>query len=375
MLTLRPGSHATQLVELLSVAGEFPWRSLHIIGNERVIKALVHKLTAAQDIRTFPDGDIFSGKLLQLSGQGNSRTVRFHKSALPVLSLIHSDALASYQRDYHNPWFPGDDIHKMRNHRVAEAIAMCQASGFEFRPYALPALQNKRIAAVLPNSPCYYIARDIKKVDPLELNKTTYTRIVGALFYPGGAYAVYNTRNAVMKWNGNGEIKAAEHLAALARFNAGVSGVKSAVLFGKSPNIALQTLIQSDTGRRSDTPFGKLYPQIHFVPLNSDGTRLLKLLTTPDWKPKLLAALFDDAVRTKRPGFMEYDAYQNGKYLLAHFDSDIARLVRFRDALVLFDVPGEVLCYSWQVEFLQKYLGPKVNLAVIDRTEIEEAVF
>ena len=35
MLTLRPGSQAGRLAEMLSVTGEFPLRSLHLLGSER----------------------------------------------------------------------------------------------------------------------------------------------------------------------------------------------------------------------------------------------------------------------------------------------------------------------------------------------------
>lgn len=45
MITLRTGSHALNIITLLSVTGEFPMRSLKLLGNERVLKALVHKMT------------------------------------------------------------------------------------------------------------------------------------------------------------------------------------------------------------------------------------------------------------------------------------------------------------------------------------------
>ena len=41
MMTLRPGSQAFLLVSLLAVTGEFPLRSLHLLGNERVLRELV----------------------------------------------------------------------------------------------------------------------------------------------------------------------------------------------------------------------------------------------------------------------------------------------------------------------------------------------
>ena len=43
MLRLDSGSHVYNLLELLSVCGEFPAKSLKILGDERYIKKMVHK--------------------------------------------------------------------------------------------------------------------------------------------------------------------------------------------------------------------------------------------------------------------------------------------------------------------------------------------
>ena len=99
---------------------------------------------------------------------------------------------------------------------------MCTGAGIEFRPYALPVLQKQRIAQVVPPAPALYIARSLKRLDSTEMNKTIFTRLTGALFAHETCWAVYNTRSAVMKWSGMGEFKTAQHLAELARMNAGL---------------------------------------------------------------------------------------------------------------------------------------------------------
>ena len=76
---------------------------------------------------------------------------------------------------------------------------MAMMVGLEFRPYALPKLHQGVIARQAFPKPSFYIARDIKGSEFDDMDKTMFTRVVGAMFYPGGCYAVYNTRNAVMK--------------------------------------------------------------------------------------------------------------------------------------------------------------------------------
>ena len=41
----------------------------------------------------------------------------------------------------------------------------------------------------VPETPCFYLAKDIKKVGGVEMNKTMFTRMVGAFFCSSEAYA------------------------------------------------------------------------------------------------------------------------------------------------------------------------------------------
>lgn len=374
MITIRPGSHMRRLLTLLSVAGEFPTSSLGILGKARVMKALVHRLELSQEFRADPDGTVYSTKLLQISGKRDKRTVRLYKGALPILDELHPNALQYYLDSFRGHRFSGDPYHMWRNHRVSEALAMSMMAGIEIQPYTIPSLQKSKITHTVQDYPSYYIARDFKKIDKAELNKTIFTRIVGAIFYPGGLYAVYNTRDAIMKWSGMGEFKTAHHLLELARMNAGIDEVTSALLLGSGPDVALQTLIESDKGRRMEMRFDRIYPHIHFIPMDQNGIRLLRILTLPDWSGKVLGALFAPQMRPQGYGFMEYDAFWENTYIYSHLDSDIARLVRFRQALETQTERFEVLCFPWQASFLKEYLGRRVILKQLEMGSLETAL-
>ena len=374
MITARPGSHVHQLLQLLSTAGEIPTSALSIIGNERVIKALVHKLESIQDIRFDKGGPVYHVRLIQISGKKDTRTVRFYKKGLSVLDGLYPGLLDWYMSAFNKHNFTGDPFHIRRNHRVAEVLALCLSAGIEIRPYVLPTLQKSEISRVMPNTPSFYIARYFKKTDTECANKTMYTRITGALFYTGGCYAVYNTRGSVMKWSGRGEIKASGNLLELIRMNAGLGEVTAALLLGKDADVALNTILESDKTRRSELRFDKIYTRIHFIPLNQYGTRLLKILILPDWNEKLLAALFEPGQRSYNRGTMEYDAVVDGRKILSHLDGDIARLIRFREAQNFQTEPADVICYPWQTGFLKSYLNGLAGLRELDMEVVEDAL-
>ena len=374
MLTLRPGSHMYRLLRLLSVSGEYACSSLGILGDVRTVKAMVHKMEAVQNIKLSSNGSILTSRLFQISGKSNMRTIRLNKNALAILGDIHPDAPGSYLASYPDNRFTGDRLRILRNHRAGEALAMCMIAGIEIAPYELPKLQKETILPAIPKTPGYYFARNFKKIYEAELNKTVFTRVVGLLIYPGGSYAVYNTRDTAMKWSGLGELKARQELSEIVRMNAGQTEVASAVLFGNNQDIALQTLVESDKSRKKQVRFDRIYQSIHFIPMNRDGIDLIKILTLPDWHEKLMGVLFKSNMRPKGYGSIEFDAYWDGKYYYSHIDSDIARLIRFSEALPAHDKPFEILCLTWQVEFLKKYLGNTVGLRQLESSKILHAL-
>lgn len=371
MVHFRPGSQVWQLITLLSFVGELPYQSLSLLGSERVYKALVSRLTTVQTLRNSQTGAEMTVRLLTVSGKGDGKTIRLYKAALPILDWVYPGAYRYYMDAFWNHRFPGDAAHRERNHRVAETAAMCMRAGMEARPYLLPRLQNETRRIVIPSDPALYLAKDIKRVGGTEMNKTMFTRMTGAIFSLDCCYAVYNTRDAVMKWSGMGEFKALHSLMEIARLNANIPKIDTAVLFGQSEEVALKTLLQSDKSRRMEFRFDAIYRHIYFVPMEEAGIRQLRLLTIPDWNEKLLDLLFDPEVRSFDRGLFEYDACVDGVYVLSHLDGDIARLIRFREAIEHQPGAYEVLCFPHQAGFLREYLGQLAGIKTIELVLVE----
>ena len=371
MIYFRPGSHAGSLLAVLSVVGEFPYSSLRLLGNERWFRKMVHKFTYKQTIYNSESGEKISCKLINISGKGSGKTIRLYKAALSILEWISPEALPAYLYAFRNHTFPGTESHIERNHRIAEAVAMCMRMGMEYRPYMLPKLQNETLLSVIPNKTVFYPSRCLKHIGQLELNKTMFTRMVGAMFSHQKCFAVYNTRNSVMKWNGMGEFKALHSLIEIARMNAGITDIDSAILFGQSDKVLLDTLMVSEASCRLEFRFDGIYRHIHFVPLNDFGIRLLKIICISDASHKLLDILFESDSIAAGKGLFEYDAFINNKYILSHLDGDIARLIRFKEALLLNRSDGEVLCFEFQADYVSTFLAGLAAIKIINMSLVE----
>ena len=374
MLYFRTGSQLHRLVTMLSVVGEYPVCSLYLLGNERVYKALVHKLTRQEAIRNCITGEELTCRLLTVTGRAQSKSIRLYKGALPILDWLHQEAYRYYMASFWNHRFPGDLNHRERNHRVAEAVAFCMRARLEFRQYMLPSLQNRDRIEIIPEDPVFYQSKDLKRVGGDEMNKTMFTRLVGALFYGDNCYAVYNTRNAVMKWSGMGEFKTLHHLLEIGRLNGRITNIDSALLIGTDYSVAMGTLLESGKNRRLEFRFDSIYQHIHFVPMDEYGIRLLRILILPDWKNRLLDLLFERDNRSYDQGYFEYDAYIDGVYIFSHLDGDLARLMRFREAVHSQYKRYEVVCFTHQMAFIREYLGDCVGIKTIDLDTVEAAL-
>lgn len=372
MLHMHPGSQASSLVAILSVVGEYPYLSLRLLGNERYFRKLVHRLTEKNELYNSESGERLYCKCFNLSGKGTGKSIRLCKEALPILNWISPYALPSYMSASKSNKFSGDKEHIERNHRIAEATAMCMRAEIEYQPYMLPKLQNEQLLSLRPDKPVFYPSRYLKNIGQMEMNKTMFTRMVGTVFSHHKCFAVYNTRNAVMKWNGMGEFKTLHNLTEIARWNANITSIDSAILFGRSDKVLLETLANNEEKKRVEFRFDGIYRHIHFIPLSEYGIRLLKIICLPQVQQTLLDLLFESDSISNGLGLFEYDAYVNQKYVLSHLDGDVTRLIRFKEALLINHYDSEVVCFGFQVNYVSAFLEGLAKVRTIEMSLIED---
>ena len=371
MIHFRPGSQAGSLAAILSVVGEYPYSSLNLLGSAKHYRRTVKKLTEKDELYNSESGEKIFCKCLNLSGKGSGKTIRLYKDALPILNWISPDAMEAYLYAFRNHRFPGNQNHIERNHRIAEAVAMCMRMGMEYRPYMLPKLQNEQLLSLIPNKTVFYPSRCLKHVGHNEMNKTMFTRMVGAVFSHHKCFAVYNTRNSVMKWNGMGEFKALHSLIEVSRMNANITSIDSAILFGQSDKVLLDTLMANDQNKRVEFRFDSIYRHIHFIPLDENGVRLLRLICLEEASKTLLDLLFEFDSIANGLGLFEYDAYVNQKYILSHLDGDVTRLIRFKEALLSNRYDSEVICFDFQADYVNAFLAGLATVKVIEMSLVE----
>ena len=105
MLTLQHSSYAFRLVQTLAVTGEYPVSSLPLLGNERVLKQLIRRLSLPEMIWN-SHGEMLRTKLFVTNGKGREKSLRLYKGALSLLHWLHPGAYEYYMEKLLEPPLP-----------------------------------------------------------------------------------------------------------------------------------------------------------------------------------------------------------------------------------------------------------------------------
>ena len=374
MIIIKPGSHANRIIKLLLYTGEFPYYSLGMLGDVRTMKNVVNRMAQTHVVKDESGKTIFQGKILNISGKGQLKTIRLNAYAFKVVDTLFPDLMEYYRFLTGNHRFRGDALNVERHHRVAESVCMLMLAGIEMHPDKIPQLQMEGVNRISFQNPVFYHSRVLKTMIKDEMKKTQFTRTVGAVFTQDTCYAVYNTRNSAMKWSGAGEIKARDNLEMVATMNSYASTPDSMFLMGKGFGVITKTMRLLDTDPKEKIIFGHIYHHIHFIPMNEFGVKLLQLYSTPCWKEFTIGLLFEPSIIRREVGAFKYDAKEDDSYFVSFLDSDIIKLRSAHKYLENNKADVTVICFEDQTDFIQSFMGSRVTIHPIKIDEIMEAL-
>lgn len=357
MIYIRDGSHVHTLLLLLASVGEYPMRSLHLLGSRRTWKTLIQELCKTQEYCLKDTGERFRCKLVTVSGEGRRKTIRLHLSSLVILEKLNPDAFQYYQThfDYHH--FSGNRYHIDRHHRIAETFVMFLRAGILCWPYKLPDPDSIEVRRNEISEPIFYLSLALKEFWEGEMNKTKFSRMVGAAVCPGTCFMVYNSRDTLMKWSGNGESKVQSYLSVQLCARLAEGTIRSAILFGEDYLVAQRTLEEAQRRRRYDLRFDNVYKHIHFIPLNEFGIKQLRTLIMEDWYDTHMDILYGDDGTYHYSFLFEHDVLIDGNPQVSFIDGDLCKLIRVRDSMRRNPkLEYTIIHYPEQLNMLKEYL-------------------
>ena len=383
MIIFNINTRAYDLISLLCVTGEYPVASLGILGDRTCYRRLVTDMCKTQTYHNSETGEKITCRALNISGKGKLKTIRLTKYALPLARWVEGAEFYTETHLKNNRSSNEQTIE--RHHRVAEAVAIIQQSGFEYRPWYLPKIQIESRQCSTINEPSYFLPKVFRGDISNLSQKYTFSRVVGTLMTPNKTLMVYNTRDAIMKWDGHGESRTRINVESFSYRNTKEGKIDSAIIMGQNLNYILGLIHQNEKQYKSASIFHKsdlltMFYNIHYIPLNQFGAKLIQLLTLPNCHNYILSLIYNDESLKRGSMSLNYDIYNNGIYTLSLLDYDMRRLILAKSNINTLIKEGksftyQILCFPEQVDELYQYFEDYVEYLTVNIDELLDLLY
>ena len=235
---------------------------------------------------------------------------------------------------------------------------------------------EKREHLDMQELPCFYSSREIKELGD-ETTKIRSSRSIGILMAPHCVYCIYNTGSSLMRWEYQTEVRLNAFLQHYLK-NLPYTGQPEirALMFGDDMDMALQVLTSTGGKRKCLFTLDQSFPYFHYLPSNTEGETLLKLLLNHRIQNRLNQLLLSDMETRQENIPFEHDAVTaDGIPTLLAYDFDMQRINRFHAGLNIFGMTGNLICFDFQIPVLEKYMTSNVRFSSIDLAKFRKEFF
>ncbi|EOS38317.1 hypothetical protein C808_02518 [Lachnospiraceae bacterium M18-1] len=358
---LRPDTQKFQLLELIGISGEFPADQLNrLFSSPSYAEKVITELKADKLIRTHYKDRLRGYRLTKRSKEMlleyNPLRFRCYLTGNTETNRIRSEV-----------------FRRIRLHQKAQTYLTLSHTGIPFYQDEKPNLFSKNREAVsidLQDLPYFYSSREVKELGDVTI-KIKSSRSMGILMTPHCVYAVYNTGDGILKWEHKTEVRLnaflQHHLQGLPY--TGHPKIH-AIMFGDSMDTAFKLLTSTGGYKRSLFMLDDSFTHFHFIPNDTRGETLLKLLIDPNMATALNRLLLSDQGSLQGEIPFEHDAVDpDGIPTLLAYDFDMQRICRFNNGMNVYGMAGNVICFDFQIPVLKKYMNGNVSFSSIDLTK------
>lgn len=377
-MKIREGTSKHDVIYAIGMAGEFPFSSLYMLGD---------KITYQRAVRKLKEGGV-----LTVLGNAQNKTIRLTQKGVDLLYELNPILHEKYLITTNNHHFSSMNQKNKggqtsyRRHRMAEVFCSMNHMGvFMYPDEKSEIVLTSNRDAIQDDSYVYYSSTELKHADARQRYKTEFTRILGALFSPGGVYATYNVNNGTIKWNSQGEQKAIVLLNHIIAANCSEGYMKtrkqkSAVLFAKNDDAILELLESRSKTKDSNgfelLSFDNVFDDMHVVTMDLPGYRQLNIMMGANWlnliKTHLLNVPYEEL--SKSTIYDKYDIVTKS-YSFLFFDCNINKIARFK--MLMEDVPDAnfvIYCYPWQTDLVRNIFSGDFSVETVEYEDMKSII-
>lgn len=228
--------------------------------------------------------------------------------------------------------------------------------------------------------PVFYHSRELKELGA-ETIKINNSRSIGILLVPECIYLLFYTGESLLKWEYRTELRVKALLNH--HINMGILSGRcitpsyhpdtpiKALFIGKDMGTSLKLLTSTGGFQRSYFSLDSSFDYFHYVPADSSGETMIRLLCQPDLPKTLRELLLSDLYPPNPEYGFEHDAVSDRLPVLFAFDFDMLRISRYCTALSLRSLTGNLICFDFQKKVLEEYFGGIVRIETINLEKFE----
>ena len=253
---------------------------------------------------------------------------------------------------------------RQRQHCISEILAIMERAEILMdRSKKQPIFENIPMQSGELSQDAFFHPKEVKAQADFT-RKIISSKMTGVLLSQAEVWLCYNMQAAVPKWFETVENRADILIQSILRSKQLCFNGTNALLFGRGMQQAVQCL---EDAKMRVTILNAPFQRFCFIPLDENGILLLKLMYDAEAYQSLLAVLAEDLQQKEGQPFIIQDGYnQNGQPALICVDCDLKRLIQFQTQFSYLGVQGEVICFDFQKEAIEKYCGEQTKISTVN---------
>lgn len=362
-------SKKEKLLTITALSGEFPCDNFHRLHiSSSYAKLLRHNLYQEGMIKSLSD-DCLKGLVL------TSKGIEVLKQKEPERYRYISDKKRT------------EVSRRYRRQLFARTYCSLLNADIEFLPDRKPFVFARRRSqpyivgsplirpSLLSDEPVFYSSIEIKYELEDHVQQIRNSAMTGLVLNRNNCFVLYNIGENRFPLSYATELKAGIMVAS-GTFLEMKKASSNAVFLVRDFSIADELIYGSKEKKTAPSKviLNGAYKHIYLIPENESGDIQLRVLCHPPFR-ELIEDTFFESFGDSNPNYkIINDGFDgHGNPVLNGCFLDVVRLLKFKRGLLTNDIPGRVLCFDFQMEFVAKLMKPaKVHINHIKIKDVEE---
>ena len=362
-------SKKEKLLTITALSGEFPCDNFHRLHiSSSYAKLLRHNLYQEGMIKSLSD-DCLKGIVL------TSKGIEVLKQKEPERYRYISDKTRT------------EISRRYRRQLFARTYCSLLNADIEFLPDRKPFVFARRRSqpyivgsplirpSLLSDEPVFYSSIEIKYELEDHVQQIRNSAMTGLVLNRNNCFVLYNIGENRFPLSYATELKAGI-MVANGTFLEMKKASSNAVFLVRDFSIADELIYGSKEKKTAPSKviLNGAYKHIYLIPENESGNIQLRILCHPPFR-ELIEDTFFESFGDSNPNYkIINDGFDSdGNPVLDGCFLDVVRLLKFKRGLLTNDIPGRILCFDFQMEFVAKLMKPaKVHINHIKIKDVEE---